>query len=197
MDIVNLAGTVLFTAAVDTVKQLVIEAVKKRADLTGAYLTGAYLTGADLRGADLRGADLTGADLTGADLRGADLRGAYLTGAYLTGAYLRGADLRGADLRGADLRGADGEQKKIADMRVFSSSLYPYTVMAVLFDDGEKMVRMGCLCKTITEWRKVVIRKSNVSEFPDDGSEKCEDRAGIFNLALATVKRMKLPVKPK
>ena len=33
-----------------------------------------------------RGADLYGADLIGADLRGADLRGAYLGGAYLGGA---------------------------------------------------------------------------------------------------------------
>ena len=59
------------------------------------------------RGADLRDADLRGADLRDADLRGADLRGAYLRGAYLRGAYLRGADLRDADLRDADLRDAD------------------------------------------------------------------------------------------
>ena len=53
--------------------------------------------------ANLRGADLYGADLRGADLRGADLYGANLYGADLRGANLYGADLRGANLRGADL----------------------------------------------------------------------------------------------
>ena len=63
-------GSVLFEHECTSIKECVIEAVKKRADL---------------RGADLRGADLTGAYLRGAYLRGADLRGAYLTGAYLRG----------------------------------------------------------------------------------------------------------------
>ena len=91
-------GSVLFEYEKEnnTIKETLIEAVKK----------GAYLGGADLRGADLRGADLGGAYLGGADLRGADLRGAYLGGADLRGAYLRGADLGGAYLGGADLRGA-------------------------------------------------------------------------------------------
>ena len=102
-------GKVLFEYEKEnnTVKDTVIEAVRKGADLRGADLGGAYLRGADLRGAYLRGADLRVADLGGADLRGADLRGADLRGADLRGAYLRGAYLGYADLRGADLRGAD------------------------------------------------------------------------------------------
>jgi len=78
MDITSPAGTVLFSAAVSTVKDLLIEAVKRGADLRGADLYGANLRGANLRGADLRGANLRGADLYGADLRGADLYGANL-----------------------------------------------------------------------------------------------------------------------
>ena len=56
-------GSVLFEYEKEnnTIKDTLIEAVKK-----GAYLKGAYLTGADLTGADLTGADLTGAYLTGA-----------------------------------------------------------------------------------------------------------------------------------
>ena len=81
-------GSVLFEYEKEnnTIKDTLIEAVKKCADLRGA----------DLSGADLRDADLSDADLRGADLSDADLRGAYL----------RGADLSGADLRGAYLRGA-------------------------------------------------------------------------------------------
>ena len=101
-------GSVLFEYEKEnnTIKDTLIEAVKKGAYLKGAYLTGADLTGADLTGADLTGAYLKGADLTGADLKGADLTCADLTGADLTGADLKGADLTGADLTGADLKGA-------------------------------------------------------------------------------------------
>jgi len=72
------SGKVLFLSEKKTVKEVVVEAVSKKA----------YLVGADLRGANLRGAYLSGANLRGADLRGADLRGAGL----------RGADLSGADI---------------------------------------------------------------------------------------------------
>jgi len=207
MDILNTLGTVMFTSAATILKDAVIEAVSKRADLYGADLRGAdlygadlrgaNLYGADLRGANLRGANLYGADLCGAKLYGADLCGAKLYGADLRGADLRGADLYGADLRGADLRGANGESKKAYAVRVYSSSLYPYIVMAVLFEDGERMVKMGCLEKTLAEWERVGIRKSNEGEFPDDGSEYCEDRVGLFNLAKATVTSMGLPPKIK
>ena len=68
IEIKSIYGSVLFSYEKEenTVKQTLIEAVKNKADLRGAYL------------------------------QGADLQGAYLQGAYLRGAYLRGADLRGA-----------------------------------------------------------------------------------------------------
>jgi uncharacterized protein YjbI with pentapeptide repeats len=100
-------GTVLFEAAVETIKELLIAAVKSGADLYGANLRGANLYGANLYGANLRGANLYGANLYGANLYGANLRGADLYGANLCGANLYGADLYGARLYGADLYGAD------------------------------------------------------------------------------------------
>ena len=88
-----LTGAVLFEFEKEnnTIKDTLVEAVKRRANLWGANLQGADLRGANLRGADLQGADLQGADLQGADLWRADLQG---------------ADLQGANLRGADLQGA-------------------------------------------------------------------------------------------
>ena len=86
IQIKSVFGDVLFEYEKEnnTIKDTLIEAVKR-----GAYLRGAYL-------------------------RGADLRDAYLRGAYLGGAYLGDADLGGADLRGADLGGADlGGAKEI------------------------------------------------------------------------------------
>ena len=162
------------------------------ADLCVANLRDADLCVANLRGADLCGANLRGADLCGADLRGANLCGANLSVANLRGANLCGADLRGADLCGADLRGADLCGDKIEAMRVFTG-LYKYQVWAVLFQDGSRCIRMGCFFKSLEDWEKIDIRKSNLSEFPDDGSAKCEDRVIAFEFAKDAVLRMTLP----
>jgi len=157
-------------------------AYKCGANLRGADLSGANLRGADLSGADLRGANLSGANLRDANLRDADLRDADLRGANLSGANLRGANLRDANLRDADLRGADLRDAEIQALRVFTG-LYSYQVWAVLFEDGSRWVRMGCLFKSLDDWEKIGIRKSNASEFPDDGSERCEERVRAFEFA--------------
>ena len=192
-DILNRWTSVIaYHSEKSTQREAILEAVEKKADLSGADLSGAYLSGAYLSGADLRVADLRVADLRGADLSGAYLSGADLRGAYLRGADLSGADLRGADLRGADLSGAYLSGKKITTLRVFYG-LYHYQVWAVLFDDGSRWVRMGCLFYSLEDWEKIGIRKINVNEFPDDGSDKCEERVAAFEFAKAATLMMKLP----
>ena len=86
----SIYGSILFEYEKEdnTVKDTVIEAVKKGANLRGANLRDADLLGANLRGANLRDADLSRANLRDADLSGADLRGAYLRGADLSDANL-------------------------------------------------------------------------------------------------------------
>lgn len=90
--IYKIDGSVLYESDKATVKEALVEAVDK---------------GADLRDVDLVGADLRGVDLEDADLKDADLKDAYLVNANLGGANLGGANLRGADLGGAYLGGAD------------------------------------------------------------------------------------------
>ena len=143
--------------------------VAENADDLETAVKDAVASGADLVGADLGGADLGGADLGGADLRGADLGGADLGGAYLGG-------------------------KKIAALRAFSGSLYPYEVWTVLYEDGTRAVRMGCRFNTLEEWASIDLRSNNIGEFPDDGSEISEERAALFELAKAAAMRMNLPV---
>ena len=58
-------GTVRFTYEADTLKEVLVEAVKQKANLYGANLYGADLRCADLRCADLRCANLYGANLSG------------------------------------------------------------------------------------------------------------------------------------
>ena len=159
--------------------------VKAKQSFARARLARARLDGANLAMADLDGANLARADLHGANLDGANLDGANLVGANLDGASLFGANLSGANLDGANLDG-----KKIKSMRIFSG-LYRYTIHAVLFQDGSRWVRMGCLWKSLEDWEKIGIRKSNESEFPDDGSEKCEERVAAFEFAKAAALRMK------
>ena len=103
IDIKSVFGNVLFSFEKEnnTIKDTLVEA-----NLRGADLECANLKGADLRGADLEDANLRGADLECANLKDADLRGAYLECANLRGAYLECANLKGANLRGAYLRGA-------------------------------------------------------------------------------------------
>ena len=206
MELRSINGEVIFVLKkAKTIAKVVGAAHKNGADLSGAYLRGAVLKGADLSGADLSGAYLrdaylsgaylSGTDLSGADLRGAVLKGAYLRGAdlrdaYLSGAVLSGAILRGTDLSGADLRGAIIDGRKIAAVQILTG-LYAYEAWAVLFQDGSRWVRMGCLWKSIEEWDRVGIRNSNISEFPDDGSEKCEERVAAFEFAKAAALRLK------
>ena len=142
-----------------------------------------------LQAAKTEGKSLRGADLCEADLRGADLFGANLRGADLRGANLRGADLYGANLRGADLYGADLYGGKIKALRIFTG-LYRYQVWAILYADGSRWVRMGCLWKSLEDWEAVGIRNSNPREFPDDGSELCEERVAAFEFAKAAALRL-------
>ena len=96
-----------------------------------------------------KGANLRGADLQDADLRGADLQGAYLQGAYLQGANLQGADLQDADLQGAYLQGAE----KIKTAAVFTG-LYQYIVIPYITEENIKRVKMGCYNRSLEEWEE-------------------------------------------
>ena len=182
MELKDTLGNVLFELnSAKTILQLVLAAREEAKSLRGA----------DLRGANLSGANLRGADLSRANLNRADLNRADLSGANLSGADLSGADLYGADLYGANLRGS-----KIDCFLSAHSSGYPYQGWAVLFQDGSRWIRMGCLWKTLEDWDAITIRKSHISEFPDDGSEKSECRADLFNLLRSALLRMKLTANP-
>ena len=110
-----------------------------------------------------------------------------------TSSFRLGAAVKLAYNSGADLRGAYLSGKKILYLRVFTG-LYPYQVWAVLFEDQSRWVKMGCLFYSLDEWEKIGIRKSNVLQFPDDNSERSEERAAAFEFAKAAVLRMKVEV---
>ena len=166
------------------------EALNLRVAVLSAHGAHANLGGVNLRGADLVGANLVGANLVGANLVGADMGGANLRDADLVGADLVGANLRDANLVGADLRDVNlGGAGKVKTFRLFAG-LYQYDCMAILAEDGTPWVRMGCLCKSVEEWDRIGIRASNRCEFPDDGSERCEERVRAFDFTRAAALRL-------
>ena len=129
------SGQIIYQDEAESLKILVLAAIKTGADLQDANLSGADLRSADLSGADLRSADLRSANLRGAhlltadgelqveNLSGANLRGANLSGANLSGANLQDANLRGANLSGANLSGAE----HISDRSNAETSIVPET----------------------------------------------------------------------
>ena len=129
------SGQIIYQDEAESLKILVLAAIKTGADLQDANLSGADLRSADLSGADLRSADLRSANLRGANLltadgelqvenlSGANLRGANLSGANLQDANLSGANLSGANLSGANLSGAE----HISDRSNAETSIVPET----------------------------------------------------------------------
>ena len=109
---------------------------------------------------------------------GADLRGCNLSDSNLSGCNLSGSNLRGSDLSGCNLCGVG----KIKAIRVMTG-LYRYVIFAIVAEDGEPWVRMGCQWRSVTEWDRITIRDSRTREFPNDGSTRSEQRARAFEFA--------------
>ena len=135
-------GSVLYSGGGETLREVVVAAVK---------------SGAVLRYADLRYADLRYAVLQNANLRCAELQGAELQGADLRCAELQGADLRCAELQGAVLRGA----KLIGDRPVLQlgplGSRRDY-LTAFLTDQGVR-INTGCFSGALDKFCSAVDKK--------------------------------------
>ena len=105
-----------------------------------------------------------------------------------------GGDFLGGNFLGGNFLG--GKVKGLAAQKLRAySNLYPYQVSAFVTKDGKRYVQMGCLLHTLDKWEEIGIRNSNPSEFPNDGSERCEERVVAFEFAKAAVLRMKIEEK--
>ena len=144
IEIKSIFGNVLFEFEKEnnSVKDTLIEAVKR-----GAYL----------RGANLGGANLGDANLGGANLGGANLGGANLGGAYLRGAYLRDANL-----------GEWGKIQSYSDVLIVGSigSRNDYTT--IFHTDKGVFVRCGCFKGTLDEFEAEVKQTHNGSKHERD-----------------------------
>ena len=103
MDIKNIDDAVIFTSAALTLRDAILDAIAKKANLRSANLSSADLSSANLISANLSSADLSSANLRYANLIYANLISADLSSADLSSANLSSADLSSANLSYADL----------------------------------------------------------------------------------------------
>ena len=183
----------IWEGEVETIKDAVAKAIASRAnlrdsDLSDSNLRGCNLSDSDLRGCNLRGSNLRGCNLSDSDLSDSDLRGSNLSDSDLSGSNLSDSDLSYSDLSGSNLRGSNLSGcnlcgvGKIKAIRVMTG-LYRYVIFAIVAEDGEPWVRMGCQWRSVTEWDRITIRDSRTREFPNDGSTRSEQRARAFEFA--------------
>ena len=129
-------------------------------------------------GGDFRGGNFLGGDFLGGNFLGGDFLGKFLGGDFL------GGNFRG-DFLGGKVKG-----NAALKLRAYKN-LYSHQVTAALLSDGTRWIQMGCLWKSLEEWDKIGIRKSNLLSYPDDGSERSEERVAAFEFAKAAALRMK------
>jgi hypothetical protein len=123
-------GKVIHFGNFDSMKELVLDAIEKGVDLSGANLGGVDLSGVDFRDSVLWGVDFCGSDLSGVNLRGANIRN---------------TDLRNADLSGVDLRNCAGNRNQIKS--IFISEIYSITYTS-------EYLQIGCESHLIKDWWK-------------------------------------------
>ena len=158
----------------NTIKDTLVEAVSRGADLRDAYLRDAYLRGADLRDADLCGADLRDANLCGAYLRDANLCDADLRDANLCGADLRDANLRDANLCDADLRDADLRDADLRDADLCGANLCGADLCGADLRDAKNIPYFPFACPSdgaFIGWKKV--NGKLVKLLIPDGARRC------------------------
>ena len=163
----------IWEGEVETIKDAVAKAIASRANLSDSNLSDSDLSDSDLRGCNLSGSDLRGSNLSDSNLSDSDLSGCNLSYSDLSGSNLRGSNLSGCNLCGVG---------KIKAIRVMTG-LYRYVIFAIVAEDGEPWVRMGCQWRSVTEWDRITIRDSRTREFPNDGSTRSEQRARAFEFA--------------
>jgi len=110
-----------------------------------------------------------------------NLRDAYLSDANLSGANLSGANLRDANLRGANLSGATYNGIEIKFLWSLGK-LYTYNVIVAISVDNVLYVGMGCHFRTAKDWQEDFW--NNLSEFPNDGSIKTQERVLACKFAI-------------
>ena len=138
-------GAVLYDGGGEALRDVVVAAVRRGANLSGADLYGVNLSGANLSGADLSGAYLSGADLSGANLAGviaSDLVLAQTSIVPESGSFFAWKKLRGGHV--AKLMIPEGAKRSNATGRKCRAS--SAKVVAIFGPDGKKARRKVASC---------------------------------------------------
>lgn len=116
-------------AGLATLKEQVLQRLKRGESLARMDLAGVNLSGADLKGVDFTGTYLEFADFSGADLSGAKLTGAVAVRANFSGAKLAKTDFSSANVGKSSFVGAVGAGADFGDAVLseasFENSAFP------------------------------------------------------------------------
>ena len=117
------SGRIVFEGEYESLKHAVLDAVKKKVNLSDCDLSGSNLSGSNLSGSNLSGSNLSGSNLSGSNLSDCDLRGSNLRGSNLRGSNLSDCDLSGSNLSGSNLSGCDLRSSNLSGRNLSGSNL--------------------------------------------------------------------------
>jgi hypothetical protein len=220
MDIKNIYGEVVYTAPkATTMQEAVDQAIADKVTLRGWVISNCTVSGGKVSGCKVSGCTVSDCSVSYCTVSYCTVSGGKVSDCTVSCCSVSGGKVSccsvsccsvsyctvsccsvsyctvsGGKVSDCTVSDCSVSEKTVAFLKGFAG-LYKYNVWSVLFADGQRWVRMGCLFKSLEDWDKIGIRKSNLKEFPDDGSEKCEERVAAFEFAKSAALRMKLPEK--
>ena len=155
-------------------------------DCKVSYCTVSYCTVSDCKVSDCK--------VSGCMVSGCMVSDCKVSGCTVSSGTVSGGTVSGGTVSQCTVSLGEILNKPVSQIKGYAG-LYAFNVWSVLMADGSRWVRMGCLFKSLEEWEKIGIRNSNPSSFPDDRSDRSEDRVAAFEFAKAAALRMKMPGK--
>ena len=193
MDIKNIYGEVVYTAPkATTMQEAVDQAIADKVTMRGWVISNCKVSGGKVSGGTVSDCKVSGGTVSYCKVSDCTVSGGTVSDCTVSGGKVSDCTVSGGTVSGGKVSYCTVSENPLAFLKGFAG-LYKYNVWSVLFADGSRWVRMGCLFKSLEDWDKIGIRKSNLSEFPDDGSDRSEERAAAFEFAKAAALRMKLP----
>jgi hypothetical protein len=195
MEIKNICGEVVYTAPkATTMQEAVDQAIADKVTLRGWVISNCKVSYCKVSDCTVSYCTVSYCKVSDCTVSYCTVSGGTVSDCTVSDCTVSYCTVSGGTVSDCKVSGGTVREKPLAFLKGFAG-LYKYNVWSVLFADGSRWVRMGCLFKSLEDWDKIGIRKSNLSEFPDDGSDRSEERAAAFEFAKSAALRMKLPTK--
>jgi hypothetical protein len=157
-------------------------------------VSGCMVSGCMVSDCKVSGCTVSDCKVSGGTVSHCTVSDCKVSGCTVSSGTVSGGTVSGGTVSQCTVSLGEILNKPVSQIKGYAG-LYAFNVWSVLMADGSRWVRMGCLFKSLEEWEKIGIRNSNPSSFPDDRSDRSEDRVAAFEFAKAAALRMKMPGK--